>query len=413
MSEESLEWAYVPVQTIAREIAGGGTPSREVPNFWDGGIPWVTPGELTNLREKYLGQTVDTISKSGLTNSGARLLPPGSLVVTTRATLGLVAMAASEITTNQGFRSIVLKGDADPGFYYHLFRTLKPELERRASGTTFLEISGKEFRRIVVPLPSLREQRRIAEILDALDEQIRTTEQIISKLETMRTGLTHDLLRVGSDGDWKPDGWIVQPLGEVIAGIDAGKSPDCPNRSAGAGRWGVLKVSAVGAHGFLEEENKEIPVSVPVDRQNEVHSGDVLMTRANTPELVGMVCIVRKQPSARLVLSDKIWRIKPGPMIGAGFLVEALRCPPTRRFIQSQATGTSGSMKNIPKTAACKIRLPVPSLSEQRKIAAILAAEREREDSERAKAAGLRALKQGLMADLLTGRVRVPTESAS
>jgi type I restriction enzyme, S subunit len=115
--------------------------------------------------------------------------------VTSRATLGLVALSVGPIATNQGFKSIIFSGDADPNFYYHLFKTLKPEMARRASGTTFLEISGKEFSEIVIPLPPKGEQRRIAEILDALDDQIRETEQILAKQSWVRQGLIEDLVQ--------------------------------------------------------------------------------------------------------------------------------------------------------------------------------------------------------------------------
>jgi type I restriction enzyme S subunit len=146
------------------------------------------------LSGKYLVKTQETISKAGLARSGARLLPVNSLIVTTRATLGLVALTAVPTATNQGFKSIVFSSDADPTFYFHLFKLLKPEMERRASGTTFLEISGKQFSEILVPLPPIGEQRRIADILDAQDEEISATEQLLGKLKLQKLGLMVDLL---------------------------------------------------------------------------------------------------------------------------------------------------------------------------------------------------------------------------
>src|SRR5687768_5140551 len=105
MSEVQVAWQSTTVNGLADSIVGGGTPSRDVPSYWDGGIPWATPGELTRLRGKYLRETVDTISGVGLARSGARALPTGTLIVTTRATLGLVALTTGLMTTNQGFKS--------------------------------------------------------------------------------------------------------------------------------------------------------------------------------------------------------------------------------------------------------------------------------------------------------------------
>jgi type I restriction enzyme S subunit len=100
---------------------------------------------------------------------------------------------------NQGFKNIVLKGSADTDFYFHLLKFISQELTRLASGTTFLEISSRDFSSIVVPLPSLLEQRRIAEILDAADEAIRQTERLIAKLKAVKAGLLYDLLTRGLD----------------------------------------------------------------------------------------------------------------------------------------------------------------------------------------------------------------------
>jgi len=193
-----------------------------VSTYWGGDIPWVTPGELTNRKTKYLTETKECITKAGLASCAATLVPTDSLLVTTRATLGSVALAAIPVATNQGFRSLVFKEEADPHFFYHLSSRLIGEFKRRASGTTFLEISGREFAAVGVPLPPLPEQRRIAEILDTLDEAIRKTEQVTAKLQQMKQGLLHDLLTRGIDenGDLRdperhPEQFKDSPLGRI------------------------------------------------------------------------------------------------------------------------------------------------------------------------------------------------------
>src|SRR4051794_8673530 len=102
-------------------VVGGSTPRRGVLAFWAGTIPWVTPGELTALPTKYLEGTREQITAQGLASCGAQLLPPDSLLVTSRATVGAVALNRNPTATNQGFKSVVCKADqADPHYLYHL-----------------------------------------------------------------------------------------------------------------------------------------------------------------------------------------------------------------------------------------------------------------------------------------------------
>ncbi len=203
-------------------IVGGSTPSRGVKRYWGGEIPWVTPGELTSLAFKYLGDTEEHITQAGLEGCGAHLLPAKTLLVTSRATIGAVALASRPTSTNQGFKSVVFGPGTEPGFYFHLFKRLTPELTRRASGTTFLEISGREFGAVRVPVPPLCEQRRMAEILDTLDEAIQRTEQIIAKLKQIKQCLLHDLLARGIDENGElrdpeqhPEQFKDSPLGRI------------------------------------------------------------------------------------------------------------------------------------------------------------------------------------------------------
>lgn len=182
------EWREAKLGDLG-QIVGGGTPSRDRPDYWDGTIRWLTPGELTGRAEMTVCETADQITESGLASSGARVVPPNTVLVTTRATLGSCALAGCPMATNQGFKNLIPTADLDPQFLYYLMGTLRRELTRRASGTTFLEVSGKEFAQVAVSVPPLAEQRRIAEILDTIDETIQATERVIAKLEASLAGI--------------------------------------------------------------------------------------------------------------------------------------------------------------------------------------------------------------------------------
>lgn len=162
------DWEIAPISKIAK-VVGGGTPSRDVATYWNGTIPWVTPSEVSREDSIFIADTREHISAAGLAGSGATLLPIGALMITTRATLGARAISATPMTTNQGFKSLVFSDSSDAPFYFYVANKLKPELTRRASGTTFLEVSGSEVGDIRVPVPPKEERTLIAQILDTLD----------------------------------------------------------------------------------------------------------------------------------------------------------------------------------------------------------------------------------------------------
>ena len=201
-------WERVTVADLG-EIVSGGTPSRTNSSFWNGDIAWVTPSEITSLTEVWLDDTVEKITSSGLAASAARLLPIGSVVVTTRASLGGVAITRVPVATNQGFKSIIPDAETDALFCYYAIKSLRPEMERLANGTTFLEISKRDFEQIQLSRPLKLQQQQISEILFATDSAIRHTERVITKLQHMRAGLIHDLLTCGLD----EQGRVRDPIG--------------------------------------------------------------------------------------------------------------------------------------------------------------------------------------------------------
>jgi len=187
------EWRQLRLGDIGL-IVGGGTPSRQKTEYWGGSIPWLTPGELTRKRSKFVYDSQDRITDLGLSASGAKLLPAESLMITSRASIGFCALAGVSMATNQGFKNLVPGDEVDPSYLYFLGQTLAREMIRRASGTTFLEISGSEFKRIEIRLPPLDQQRHIAGVLDTSDEVIRAHTEQRAKLWRLRAGLSADLL---------------------------------------------------------------------------------------------------------------------------------------------------------------------------------------------------------------------------
>ena len=218
-------WRWVRIRDIAH-VVGGSTPSRNESGFWGGEIPWVVPSELTKMTGRYLTITNECITELGMASAGLTPLPVGSVLLTSRATIGTVAINKMPVATNQGFQNLVVKEGADTLWLYYYVSSVKRELERRASGSTFLEISRDNVRSLPILLPPLAEQRAIAAVLDSIDEAIERTEEVIAATEVLRDSLLHELLTRGVPGwhtEWKevpgigtiPAAWEVVRLGDV------------------------------------------------------------------------------------------------------------------------------------------------------------------------------------------------------
>ncbi len=168
------------------EFVGGGTPSTGVEEFWNGEIQWFTP---TEIKSDFVSKSIRTITELGLKQSSAKILPVGTILLTTRATIGEAAISLNECTTNQGFQSIVVKEDISNVYVFNWLKENKHELMSRANGSTFPEISKSALEKIKVTLPSLAEQTKIADFLSCLDEKIAVTALALEKLEVWKKGL--------------------------------------------------------------------------------------------------------------------------------------------------------------------------------------------------------------------------------
>lgn len=177
-------------------IVSGGTPDTTQNEFWDGQIAWCTPTDITALKGKReISKTNRTITENGLKKSSANILPKNSIIVCTRATIGDAAMNTVPMATNQGFKSLVPNKANDSNYLYYLILTLKKTFIRFSSGSTFLELSKKDFAKTTVTIPeSIEEQRKIAEIMIDIDEEIELLKTKRTMLMDQKRGLMQRLL---------------------------------------------------------------------------------------------------------------------------------------------------------------------------------------------------------------------------
>ncbi|PDW80936.1 restriction endonuclease subunit S [Helicobacter pylori] len=184
-------WQKVRLGDIA-EIIGGGTPSTQITSFWNGSINWFTPTEIGIT--KYVYKSQRTITPLGLKKSSTKLLPIGTILLTSRASIGDCAILKVVATTNQGFQSLIPLEKINNEFLYYLILTLKNKLLELASGSTFLEVSPNKIKNLLIPLPPLNEQIAIANILSDVDHYLYSLRALILKKESVKKALSFELL---------------------------------------------------------------------------------------------------------------------------------------------------------------------------------------------------------------------------
>ena len=220
------EWKECTIADIGT-VVGGATPSTKDPSNYDGGeIAWITPKDLSNYEDRYISHGERNITEKGLNGCSAQLMPKHSVLFTSRAPIGYVAIADGEVCTNQGFKSVVPNKNTDYLFLYYLLRYNKDKIEGLGSGTTFKEVSGSTMRGIKVRVPTtLSVQKAIGRFLDSIDCKIEQNRKINKNLEQQTQALFKSwFLDYDPWSGVVPDSWINGKLGD-FADIKRGGSP--------------------------------------------------------------------------------------------------------------------------------------------------------------------------------------------
>ncbi len=172
-------WVWTRLGDITNVVSGG-TPSTSKEEYYNGNIPWITPKDLSNYKEKYILNGARNITEEGLKKSSAVLLPINSVLMSSRAPIGYVVINKKEVSTNQGFKSFTPSISYIPEYLYHYLKKSKNYLESIATGTTFKELSGDKAKKIIFPLPPLEEQKEIVRVLDKVFEEENRISELIS-----------------------------------------------------------------------------------------------------------------------------------------------------------------------------------------------------------------------------------------
>jgi type I restriction enzyme S subunit len=271
------EWREYRLDEIG-QVVGGGTPSSKVNAYWNGDVGWVTPADLSGYQFKHIGNGSRDITELGLKKSSAKLHPKNTVLMTSRAPIGYLAIADKPVATNQGFQSIRCNEDiADFNFIYYLLGAYKEGIALIASGATFPEVSGGKVRQYKIKLPPLPTQQKIAKILSNYDDLIENNLKRIELLEESARLIYEEwFLRFRIDGkkleidpeSSLPFGWELVELGDFLK-FKKGKKADEIFEEKKDNLIKLLLLSGLGSGEYAYVEKARHVIA---------RRGDVLMT---------------------------------------------------------------------------------------------------------------------------------------
>jgi type I restriction enzyme S subunit len=390
-------WGVSEIAKIA-EVVGGSTPSTSNENYWGGGIPWATPTDITALSGNTISETEDTISDEGLGSASTHLLPPNSVLMTSRATIGKCAVNTVEMATNQGFKNLVPSDEIEAWYLYYRMLDTAAFLNSLGSGSTFDEVSKTEVQSVDIPVPPLPEQRKIATVLYTVDRAIKIADNILEQAKRVEQGLQQTLFtgeqlscerKEAPTIGQVPVNWQIKAMGEVC-NITMGSSPKSEHYNESGN--GLPFFQANNEFG-LRNPKHDRWCSNPIKTANK---GDSLMTLRGT--YVGQMNIADR----KCCIGRGLAGVSAGEELLEEYLYQHLRR--RERYVKSIAIGStfdsvsSSELENLP--------IVIPPKEKQEEIAKTLRSVQERLRFTNEYTEQLHRLKRGLMQDLLSGTVR-------
>ena len=382
LGEIPTHWDLAKLKHAAA-FSSGGTPSKSVAEYWDGDVPWASSKDL---KTETLSDTTDHITPTAVID-GASLIDPGALLVVVRGMILArdfpVAKTMVPMAINQDLKAIRPFDEWNVDYFANLLRASSGETFRRLDeaghGTKALRMEA--WTGMQLPRPPKAEQVVIGAFLDRetakIDALVAEQERLVELLKEKRQavisravtkGLEPDAPMKDSGIEWLgeiPAHWSMKRLKNVAASIEQGWSPQCESYPADLEHeWGVLKVGCVNSGELDPTENKTLPAELDPDPSLAINEGDVLISRANTRELVGRAACARES-FPHLLLCDKLYRVRLLDTCTPAYLVRFLSSAAVRGQIELSATGASSSMQNIGQATILGMPMPLPPIQEQ------------------------------------------------
>jgi type I restriction enzyme S subunit len=406
------KWVWTRLGAIS-SVVGGGTPRSNDAVFYENGdIPWIRPVDLSDYNDMYISYGSRSITREGLKSSSARLIPKNSLLFSSRAPIGYVAIAANDVTTSQGFKSFLPTSALVPQFGYWYLKYAKPIAESLASGTTFQEISGSKAALIPIPLPPIPEQQQIAEKLESLLGKINEAKVLLDEVPEILRNLRQTVLASACSGrlteEWRTGRSFPKDAKDIVTEIKnrrlkIAESPIQKNKlkdlysfqeeqiSLSLPRtWSIVALNKLCESFSYGTSSKSIPSGeVAVLRMGniqkgkldwtdlaytsdheEIHkyrlsAGDVLFNRTNSPELVGKTAIYRGEQPA--IFAGYLIKINNYRELNSEYLNYCLNTAYAKEYyMRVKSDGVNQSNINAQKLG--KFEIPFCPVEEQEEI---------------------------------------------
>lgn len=380
------------------EIVGGSTPKTSVREFWDGDIPWITPDDMS----RHLGKMIESgrrfLTQAGYNSTSVRMLPPGSVLYSSRAPIGYTAIASGPVCTNQGFKSLVVPDGVDSSYVYWYMQHVTPDVRDRASGTTFKEISGKRMKEVPFILPPLSEQRRIVAAIEEHLSHLDATKGLLDSASLRLDRLRESVVESALEGEWPIELLSSRTLEQRYgSSAKASEQGDVPVLRMGNIRDGRLDYSSL----------KYLPHDHPDVSELQLRDGDLLFNRTNSAELVGKSAVFRAR-SGPMTFASYLIRVRLDETLDPEWASTHINSRKGRRYIDSVVTQQVGQA-NVNGTKLKNFPVPVPPIEVQRTRMAQLEVERASIDDLEAEIESARtkseALRPSILAAAFAGRL--------
>ncbi len=364
-------WLLTTLNKIG-QIISGGTPSTSIQDYWGGDVSWISPVDLSKYESKYISKGAKSITQLGLLKSSAKLMPAGSVLFSSRAPIGYVVIAAQELCTNQGFKSIIPNDSIYNEYLYYFLKASKRQADDLASGTTFKEISLTNFSIIEIPLPPLAEQQRIVEkieeLFSELDKGIETLKTAQQQLKIYRQAvlkyafegkLTNPDVKEGE----LPEGWVIFQLKDLCEITSSKRIFKDEYVSQGVPFYRTKEVKELS-----EGKSPSIELFIETSKYEEIRSrfqvptkGDVLLSAVGT---IGVSYVIRDSRPFYFKDGNLMW-FRNFKNLNSFYLSYALT-----HFIKNvKDANVSGSAYNALTIETMKsFELPIPELEIQHAI---------------------------------------------
>ena len=378
-----LGWAKARLDECA-EIVAGATPSTSVDSYWGGDVCWATPKDMSELEDAYISDTPRKLTRAGLENCAATVLPSGSVLFSSRAPIGHVAVNTVPMATNQGFKSFVPKPERVVAkFLYWWLRTNRTYLESLGNGATFKEVSKAIVSRIEISLPPLAEQRRIAEVLDRAEALRAKRSKALAQLDSLTQSLFLDLF---GDPISNPKGFPKRKVSEVVSRLTngfVGPTRDIYHET------GVPYLLARHVKANRLKFDGKTFVSETFNRKHSksiLKAGDVLLVQSGHVGESAVVPIEHEGHNCHAMIV-----ITPRPELLTGhFLSQLFSTEALRRAFGGIETGITLAHLNCRDVR--ELSIPIPPISLQREFACRVTAVEKLKTAHRASLAELDAL---------------------